>query len=217
MIRFMDVVVIGAGGHGRVVLDILLTAGQHRVVGILDADPGLIGTSIYGIEVLGPINLLARLRQQRVRGAIVAIGDNRIRRKYRSEIDAAGADAINAIHPAATISSRATLGRNVVVCAGAIVCTDATIGDSVILNTGCRVDHECVVGEGAHIAPGAILAGRVQIGPDAFIGLGSSVIQCRSVGAGAIVGAGALVIRDVPDAARVVGVPAKAISTSRTA
>ncbi len=205
----MEVVVIGAGGHGRVVLDILLCSGQHRVVGILDADPALAGTHLYGIEVLGPVNLLSRLRQQRVRGAVVAIGDNRVRRKYRAEIDAAGLDAINAIHPAASISPRAVLGRNIVVCAGAIVCTDATIGDSVILNTGCRVDHECVIGDGAHIAPGAVLAGRVQIGPDAFIGLGSKVIQCRSVGTGAVVGAGAVVIRDVPDGVRVVGVPAR--------
>lgn len=205
----MEVVVIGAGGHGRVVLDILLSSGQHRVVGILDADPGLIGTQLYGIEVLGPVNLLSKLRQQRVRGAVVAIGDNRVRRKYRAEIDAAGLDAINAIHPSSVISPRAILGRNVVVCAGAVVCTDATIGDSVIINTGACVDHECLVGEGAHIAPGAVLAGRVQIGPDAFIGLGSKIIQCRTVGAAAVVGAGAVVIRDVPEGARMVGVPAR--------
>lgn len=205
----MDVVIIGAGGHGRVVLDLLLTAGEHRIVGLLDADPALQGTSVYGVEVLGSANLLSKLRQQRVRAAIVAIGDNRIRRTYRQEVDAAGLELINAIHPSAVLSPRATLGRNVVLCAGAIVCTDATIGDSVILNTGCRVDHECVIGEGAHIAPGAVLAGRVQVGPDAFVGLGSKVIQCRSIGAGATVGAGAVVIRDVPAGARVAGVPAK--------
>lgn len=207
----MDIVVIGAGGHGRVVLDILLCAGQHRVVGILDADPALQGTSLYGISVLGPANLLPKLRQQKVRGAVVAIGDNRIRRKYLAEIDAAGMDAVNAIHPSAIVSPRATLGRNVVICAGAIVCTDATIADSVILNTGSRVDHECVIQEGAHLAPGAVLAGRVQVGPDAFIGLNASVIQCRSIGASAVVGAGAVVIRDVPADARVVGVPSRPI------
>jgi sugar O-acyltransferase (sialic acid O-acetyltransferase NeuD family) len=206
----MDVVLIGAGGHGRVVLDILLSVGQHRVVGVLDADPALAGTRLYGVEVLGPINLLEKLRRtHHVRGAIVAIGDNRVRRGYRREVDTTGLEAINAIHPAAHVSPRALLGRNVVVCAGAIVCTDATIGDSVILNTGCRVDHECVIGEAAHIAPGAILAGRVQVGVEAFIGLGASVIQCRSVGAGAVVAAGAVVIRDVSDADRVAGVPAR--------
>jgi sugar O-acyltransferase (sialic acid O-acetyltransferase NeuD family) len=207
----MDVVIIGAGGHGRVVLDLLLTAGEHRVVGLLDADPALQGTSVYGVDVLGPANLLSKLRQQRVRGAIVAIGDNRIRRTYRNEVDAAGIELINAIHPAAVVSPRAVLGRNIVICAGAIVCTEATIGDSVILNTGCRVDHECVIGDGAHIAPGAVLAGRVRVGPEAFVGLGSQVIQCRAVGSGAVVGAGAVVIRDVPDRARVAGVPAKPI------
>lgn len=205
----MDVIVIGAGGHGRVVLDILLLTQTHRVVGILDADPGLIGTRIYDIEVLGPVQLLDKLRRGGLRGAIVAIGDNRARRGYRREIELAGLDAISAIHPSAIVSPRATLGRNLCICAGAIVAPDAAIGDSVILNTGSRVDHECVVGEAAHIAPSATLAGRVNVGAEAFVGMDASVIQCRTIGEGALVAAGAVVTRDVAAGERVAGVPAR--------
>ncbi len=208
----MDVVIIGAGGHGKVVLDILQTAGRYRVVGFLDADPQRAGTTVDDIEVLGPVNLLNKLRQMKVRGAIVAIGDNRVRRGYMSEIEANGLEAITAVHPAASVSERAVVGRNVCICAGVIVATQATIADSVILNTGCVVDHECVIGEGAHIGPGALLAGRVQVGPEAFVGLGAKVIQCRSIGASAIVGAGAVVIRDVAEKSKVVGVPCRIIS-----
>lgn len=207
----MDVVVIGAGGHGRVVLDILLSAGAHRIVGILDANPALTGTQVSGVDVLGSINLLAKLRQQhpRLRGGIVAIGDNRARQGYRRELQAVGLEPINAIHPSAIVSPRATLGQNVVVCAGAIVCTEATIGDDVILNTGCRIDHECVIGEAVHIAPAVSLAGRVQVGAEAFIGIGATVIQCRTIGSGAMVAAGAVVTRDVAAGERVAGVPAR--------
>ena len=206
----MDLVLIGAGGHARVVLDILLVRNEHRIVGALDADPALVGTKIHGVEVLGPIQLLEKLRrQQHARGAIVAIGDNRVRRGYLRELDMAGLEAVNAIHPWSSVSPRATLGRNVVICAGAIVCIGAQIGDSTILNTGCRVDHECVVGEAAHLAPNATLAGRVTVGAEAFIGMGANVIQCRSIGDGAMIAAGAVVTRDVAAGARVAGVPAR--------
>lgn len=211
--RRMDVVIIGAGGHGRVVLDILRVAGRVRVVGFLDADGGLAGTRVDDVEVLGPVNLLPRLKQdRRARAAIVAIGDNRVRRRYLDKILAAGLEPLNAVHPAAIVSPRATVGMNVVICAGAIVAADATIGDSVIVNTGAQVDHECVVEAGAHLAPGAILAGRVQVGADAFVGLGARVIQCLMVGAGALVAAGAVVVRDVEPNARVAGVPARPMS-----
>jgi sugar O-acyltransferase (sialic acid O-acetyltransferase NeuD family) len=205
----MDTVIIGAGGHGRVVLDLLRAAGTHRVVGFLDADPGLVGSDIHGVPVLGPVNLLMKLRQQQVKSAFVAIGDGRTRVAYANEIRASGLETITAIHPSAIVSSRARVGTNTVICAGAVVCTDAIIGDSVVINTSAVVDHECTVGEGAFIAPGALLAGRVTVGPLAFVGLGAKVIQCRSIGAGAIVGAGAVVVRDVRANAKVMGVPAR--------
>lgn len=208
----MDVIIIGAGGHGKVVLDILRASGQHRPIGFLDADESLIGTQVGGLPVLGPVNQIHKLKQQhKVAGAIVAIGDNRVRASYADLVKQQGLDLINAIHPSAVVASGATLGRNVVICAGAIICTEANIGDSCIINTGAIVDHECELAQAVHICPGAALAGRVRVGAHAFVGTGASVIPCLSIGANAIVGAGAVIIRDVPAGVTVVGVPGRVV------
>lgn len=213
----MDVVIVGAGGHGKVVLDILSAAGGHRVVGFLDADPALRGTAVGGLPVLGPVNLLAKLWQQKVRHGVVAIGDNRTRRRYGDLLREQGFTLANAVHPSAVVSAAATLGANVVVAAQAVVGVDARVDDFAIVNTGATVDHECHVGAAAHVTPGVRLAGRVRVGEEAFVGLGAIVIQCLSIGRGATVGAGAVVLTDVPDGATVVGVPARVVKAARGA
>lgn len=208
----MDTLIIGAGGHGTVVLDIIRAAGRHHVIGFIDADPALAGTAVGGLPVLGAANLLSRLRSK-ARAGIVAIGDNRARMEYIRMVVEGGFELLNAVHPSAHVSSSAVLGRNVVVAAGATISTDARIGDGAIVNTGAIVDHECDIGPGAHVAPGAALAGKVRVGSGAFVGLGSRVIQCLSIGDFAVVGAGAVVLRDVPPHSTVVGVPARTLST----
>jgi len=208
-----DVVIIGAGGHGRVVLDILRLGRQFNVVAFLDADAARTNTVVGGVTVLGGVNLLPRLRKQNVKGAIVAIGDNRVRRSYAQQVTQAGFDLISAIHASAVISPAATVGRNVVVAANAVVGTDARVADSAIINTSAVVDHECDVGEAAHICPGTLLAGRVTVGAGAFLGLGSRILPCLKVGDHAVVGAGAVVLADVPPGATVVGVPARIVKS----
>jgi len=212
----MDVILIGAGGHGRVVLDILRAGGVHNPIGFLDADPQLAGQAINGVAVLGQINLLPKLKSQKIKGAIICIGDNPARRSYARKLVGQGFELLNAIHPASHVSSMAKLGRNVVVAAGAVICTDARIGDSAIINTSAVVDHECEIGQAAHICPAAALAGRVRIGEECFIGLGCRIIQCMRIGDRSVVGAGAVVIQDVPDDSTVVGVPAQVIKAGRT-
>ena len=176
-----SVLIIGAGGHGAVVLDILRTAGVYRPIGFIDADPALIGTQIHGVPVLGHLNALPKLKKQAKR-AIVAIGDNRARRTTAAKVVAAGFELINAIHPSAVVSKTAVMGRNIVLAAGVIVGTSARVGDSALINTGATIDHECEIAEAAHIGPGARLAGRVQIGAAAFVGIGAVIIQCLRIG-----------------------------------
>jgi UDP-perosamine 4-acetyltransferase len=211
----MDVLIIGAGGHGKVVLDILRAEGAANPVGFIDADSALAGTTVAGLEVLGGPNLLPKLRKKYAH-AIVAIGDNRARRSYAIAAQSAGFELINAIHPTASVSPSATIGRNVVIAAGAVVCTEAQIGDSVIINTSAVVDHECVIGAAAHICPGALLAGRVRIGEEAFVGLGAKIIQCLTVGEHATIGAGTVVIGDIPAHVTAVGVPARVVKMPET-
>lgn len=207
----LSLLIIGAGGHGKVVLDIVRAAGVYEPVGFLDADPVLAGTTCGGLPVLGPVSLLPKLRGPKARHAIVAIGDNRTRHRYASIVREHGLALAGAVHPSAVVSPGATLGENVVIAPHATVCTEARVDDLAIINTAAVIDHECRIGMVAHIGPGALLAGRVRVGALAFVGMGAKVIQCRAVGQGATVGAGAVVIDDVPDFATAVGVPARVI------
>ena len=207
----MDIIIIGAGGHGRVVLDIVRAAGLYRPVGFIDANPLLQGERIDGLRVIGDPSNLGLLKERGIEGAIVAIGDNATRRRYAKAVDQCDMTLINAIHPSANVASTCTVGRNVVVAAGAVACAHCQIGDSAILNTACIVDHESIVGHSAHVCPGARLAGRVIVEPGAFVGIGATVIQMVRIGADAVVGAGAVVIQDVPASSTVVGVPARII------
>lgn len=204
-------VIVGCGGHGRVVLDILMRARQHQVIGFLDSNPAVHGRRVDGVPILGPLQALPDLRSQGVRGAVVAIGDNGVRRSFADEIEAMGFELINAVHPSSNIAHNVTLGRNLVIAAGALVCAHCQIGDSAILNTGCIVDHESMIGTAVHICPGARLAGRVTVESGAFVGIGATIIQGVRIGCEAIVGGGAVVIRDVAPMSTVVGVPARTL------
>jgi UDP-perosamine 4-acetyltransferase len=209
-----DVIIAGAGGHGKVVLDVLLAARRYRPVGFIDANPSLTDSYIGGLPILGSANALPMLRRQRIRRAIVAIGDNRTRLQYMGILREHGFDLVNAVHPTAHVARSARLGKNVVIAPQAAVIAEARLGDGVIVNTGAVVEHECELEDGVHVCPRAALAGRVRAGRAAFIGIGAQVIQCRTVGRFAVVGAGAAVIEDVPDFATAVGVPARVIKVA---
>lgn len=209
----MKVVIIGAGGHGRVVLDIMLHAGGHKVVGFLDSDAGLHGRRMDGVEVLGSLQVLPDLLKQGVQGAVVAIGENGTRRGFIEEVRGTGLELVNAIHPSANIASNVTLGKGVVIAAGVLVCAHCQIGDAVILNTGSIIDHETMIGTCCHICPGAKLAGRVVVESGAFVGIGATVIQRVRVGHDAVIGAGAVVLEDVAPMSTVAGLPAREIKS----
>lgn len=213
----MDTLIVGAGGHGRVVLEILRAQKTYTPVGFIDANPALAGTDVAGLPVFGHVNVLSKLRQRRIQFAVIAIGDNAARITYADTLRDNGFELVNAIHPTAVVSPSATLGSNVVVAAAAIIGTESRIADGVIVNTAAVVDHECEIGRGTHICPSAALAGRVRVGERAIVGLGAKIIPCMTVGNSATVGAGAVVIRDVPPFATVVGIPARIIRRAEIA
>ena len=205
-------IILGCGGHGRVVLDILTNAGKYQPIGFVDSDPVMVGRRIDGLEVLGTPEELESIRARHgANHAIVAVGNNGARRSLASLLDSLDFTLINAIHSSANLAHNVTLGRNIVVAAGALVCAHCQIGDSVILNTGSIVDHESLIGTATHVCPGARLAGRVTVESGAFVGIGATVIQCVHVGYEAVIGAGAVVIEDVAPMSTVVGVPARQI------
>lgn len=208
-------IILGCGGHGRVVLDILRTMHTYDIVGFLDSDTSLHHRRIDGVEVLGhPDEMMAIREEHWFDCAVVAIGNNGVRRGFADHLQASGIELVNAIHPSANIAQNASLGKNIVVAAGALVCAHCQIGDSVILNTGCIVDHESLVGTATHICPGARIAGRVTLESGAFVGIGATVIQSIHVGYEAVIGAGAVVIEDVPPMSTVAGVPARLTHTA---
>ncbi|ATA72663.1 acetyltransferase [Capnocytophaga canis] len=190
----------GASGHAKVIVDILQKSGV-RVNKILDDNPKC--EEIFGIPVEKNTN-----NGMSDQGAIISIGNNEIRKKiverYRFKY-------IQAIHPSAVISSYVKMGEGTVVMANAVLNPDVQIGKHCIVNTGAIVEHDCKIEDFVHISPNVALAGNVQVGEGTHIGIGASVIQGVKIGKWATVGAGAVVIRDIPDYAVVVGNPAKVI------
>lgn len=213
----MEIVILGAGGHGRVVLDILQQARLHNPVGFLDNNAALHGRRIDGLPVFGGIESIDDIRRRGVRGVVVAIGDNGVRRALGDRVEAGELELVSAIHPSAQLASNARVGKGVVIAAGALVCAHCQIGDYAILNTGCIVDHESMIGTSVHICPGVRLAGHVVVESGAFVGIGATVVQNVRIGFEAIVGAGAVVTQDVDPMTTVVGVPARAIKDAPTA
>ena len=152
-VSVQPVVVVGAGGHAKVIIELIQAQGCYRVVGLIDADPT--PRSVLGVPVIGVDRDLTRLRGSGVNKAFVALGDNRRRLAIGRDLEHIGFEIINAISRAAVISPSAQLGQGVAIMAGAVVNAATTIGDFAIVNTGALIDHDATIAEGAHIGPGA--------------------------------------------------------------
>lgn len=194
------VVVIGAGGHGKVVVSTLRAAG-FTVAGVYDHDRGLWNTSLLEAPILGAPEELSGSD----RPVVLGLGDNRTRERL-AEL---GLEWHSVVHPIGWMHDSVEVGEGTVVFAGAIVQPETRIGRHCIVNTGATIDHDCTLGDFSHVAPGAQLAGGVTVGTGALLGIGCSVIPGVSVGDWAVVGAGAAVVSDVAPGATVKGVPAR--------
>ena len=203
-----DIVVVGAGGHAKVCVELLRAMGEQVAWCVGDAGSP---PQCLGVPVLVGDEHLASLRQQGFHRLFVAIGSNRVRQKLGVLALELGYRLVNAISPRAVVSPSARLGQGIAIMAGAVINAEAAIADFVIVNTGASVDHDCNLGCAAHVAPHCALAGNVTLGERGFLGVGASVIPGINIGADAIVGAGAVVVVDVGPQVTAVGVPAKSI------
>lgn len=208
----LPIIGYGAGGHSRVLLDMILLRGEFEIVGLIDDSVALHGQQINGSSVLGGRSLLPGLIERGIRHIFLGlggVGDNRPRARAFAELCSLGFQIVNVIHPAAVISKSVLLGNGIAVMAGAVINCGSQIGDNVIVNTGSVIDHDCRIADHVHIAPGAVLSGGVNVGAYSHLGTGARVRQSVTIGSGVIVGVGSAVVADVPDNCTVVGVPAK--------
>lgn len=198
--------ILGAGGHGRVVADVALELGFRRIAFLDDATNG--PDVDIGIPVLGPLQLAETLLEEWPL-ACVAIGNNQRRQELYESLQNAGFAMPALVHRSAVVSRFARLGDGVVVAAGAVINAGAEIGDACIVNTGARIDHDCVIGEATHVAPGATLSGGVVTGARVWLGTGCAVKQGVRIVDDAFVGVGAAVVCDLATAGTYIGVPAR--------
>jgi len=206
----MHILILGAGGHGQVVADILLRmveAGADLTpAGYLDDNLGLAGQRFVGLSVLGCMADRIRWPHDAV---LVAVGDNHTRQRVAHQLASQAECFAIACHPRAIIAPDVSIGPGTMICGGVVINPGSVIGAHAILNTGCTIDHHNRIGDYAHIAPGVHLGGDVQIGAGALVGIGATVMPQRSVGDWAVIGAGAVVTKDIPSSVIAVGMPAR--------
>ncbi|MGA2618639.1 MAG: acetyltransferase [Thermoguttaceae bacterium] len=214
----MNVAVIGGGGHGKVIIDILEKMGGMRIAGIVDAVLPL-DQQVLGYPVLGRDDDLPRLASDcGIQGVVVAIGDNWRRSRIVAAVQSRcpRIEFPNAIHPRAQLAKNVRLGVGNVIMAGCVVNSDTVIGDFCILNTNCSVDHDGKVGSFASFAPNSCAGGAVESGEFTAVCLGANIIDRLTIGSHTVVGAGATVLRDLPSHVVAYGTPAR-IVRSRSA
>ena len=189
-------VIYGASGHAKVVIDIL-EALNVEIEYVVDDDPAV--TELLGYEVRKEIDDGEEV--------VIAIGSAKVRRRLADAI--AVKRYLTLVHPTAVVSPRASVGDGSVVMQGAIIQSSASVGRHCIINTGASVDHDCKIGDFVHVAPHATVLGGVEVGNGSWIGAGAVVKQYVKIGTDCMIGAGAVVLKDVPDGMTVAGVPAR--------
>ena len=198
-------VILGAGGQGKVVCDIALKTGRYGEIVFLNDALGI--QECMGFPIVG--NFSDFYKYLSVAHFIVAVGDCSERAKWMQKLSENKADFATLIHPSAVIGKNVIIGEGTVIAAGAVINPCAKIGKGVILNTCSSIDHDCIVRDYSHISVDAHLAGKVEIGACTWIGIGAVVRDKVSVCENCLIGAGAVVVKDIAESGVYVGVPAK--------
>ncbi len=205
------VIIIGAGGHAKVLMDCLRLMNVD-IVGMLDKNPSQ-GNGVGELPIIGDDSAIFDFACDAVKlvNGIGSVGDTSLRTNIFNKFKNLGYSFRSVIHPNAIVAENCYLGEGVQVMAGAVINTGTKIAADTIVNTGAVIDHDCKMGSHVHIAPGVTISGGVQVGDGSHIGTGATIIQSVTIGERALVGAGAVVIHDVASGSKVVGVPAKTL------
>lgn len=202
-----DILVIGAGGHAKVVIEAIQAKSQDCHIHLVDQDCTKEGKKILGNILIECLKNWTELPEQ----YHIAIGNNQIRQQLSLVALEQDKQPFTAVHPDACISSSACLGRGSFVAAKAVIAAEAKIGNGCIINHGAIIDHDCCIGSYSHIAPSSTLLGGVEVGPGCFIGAGATILPMVKIGCHVVVGAGAVITSDIPDHQTVVGVPGRIV------
>jgi sugar O-acyltransferase (sialic acid O-acetyltransferase NeuD family) len=200
------IALIGAGGHCKVVIDLIKLLGNYRIVGIYDDEKT---GEYYGYKILDKISKL----DSNIQNFIISIGDNYTRKCIVEKNQDLNWRSL--LHPSAIISENVQIGKGSIVCAGSIIQTDVKIGEHCIINTGCCIDHECVIDNYTSICPKATLCGNVIVGSSCFIGANSTIIENLKIGNKCIIGAGSAIIKNVRENCKIVGNPGRIIENHK--
>ncbi len=204
------ILVYGAGGHGKVVIELLQAVGAE-IAAVIDDRITNSAERLLGAAVISPRDAVENYIQPGDVSGLVAIGHSLTRLEKAAWFATQGVRLITVVHSSAVVSPTAELGQGTQVIAGAVINAEAKIGENCIINTNSVVEHDCILGDGVHIAPGATIGGNAKIGDRSQISIGASVLPGIEIGSDVMVGAGAVVTKAIPDGATVVGIPAKPI------
>ena len=204
------VIVIGAGGHGKVVVETLRASGRE-ILGVVDKDPAWAKQNGIGVKVLGDDQAVLERDPDSVdlANGVGGVVELEIRQRIYNTWGERGYRFASVMHPAAVVSAGVRVDSGAQVMAGVVMQPGARVGENSLINTRASVDHDCRVGRNVHVGPGVTLCGAVVVEDGVFVGAGATVIQGIRIGAGAMIGAGAVVVSDIGPGIKARGVPAR--------
>ncbi len=200
-----DILIYGAGGHAKGVVDVVEQCRNHKIVGLIDTTPSA-DESLMGYEIFRD---LAALYDRDIRHGIVALGDNVDRFRVVKEIQARYPDFrfVSAVHPSVQMARDTSVKEGTVIMAGCCIKPFTAIGRHCIVNASATIGHDVTVEDFASVGPGCTLGGHVTVGRFTAVGLGASVIQDIAIGDNTLIGAGSVVLKDVPGNVVAYGTP----------
>ena len=208
------IIILGAGGHAKVLCDILIKRKEKyqediEILGFLDDDyEKLKNKVILGIPVIGNLNKIEDYRKKDYK-YVVGIGNNNARKEivnlYKDLV------YIPIVHPDVIVGCEVFIGSGSQILGGCVINPNVRIGNHVIINSSTVIEHDCIIEDYVHVSPNSTICGGVSIGEMSWIGAGSVVIQGIGINKNVIIGAGSVVIKDIEDGTTVVGNPGKKI------